>query len=131
MEEGKYAIAKEHFERSLALYEKTFGPESVAVAGADAGLAEAYLGERIYKKADSFIRRAIALGRASLGDAHFGLAKLLMVAARVQEREHRQSEADLFYRQALAIYRLSFPVDHPERTEAEQQYAQFSKSFQK
>lgn len=131
IDEGKYAIAKEDFERSLALYEKTFGPESVAVAGAEAGLAQAYLGERNYKKAESFIRRAIAIGRASLGDAHFGVAKFLMVAARIQERAHRPSEADLLYRQALAIYRRRLPNDHPDRTEAEQQYARFSKSLQK
>jgi tetratricopeptide (TPR) repeat protein len=131
IDEGKYAIAKEHFERSLAVYEKTFGPQSVAVAGVEAGLAQAYLGERNYTKAESFIGRAIAIGRASLGDVHFGLAKLLMVAARVQERAHRPSEADLFYRQALAIYRRSLPNDHPDRTDAEQQYARFSKSFQK
>jgi len=131
LDEGKYAIAEQDFERSLAIYEKTFGPDHVAVAGAEAGLAQAYLGERNYKKADSFIRRALAIGRASLGDTHFGLAKLLLVAARVQEQAHCPSEADLFYRQALAIYRRSLPDDHPERTEAEQQYAQFSKSFQK
>jgi tetratricopeptide (TPR) repeat protein len=131
IDEGKYAIAKEHFERSLALYEKTFGPETVAVASAQAGLAQAYLGERNYKKAESFIQRAIEIGRAVLGDANFGVAKLFMVAARVQEREHRPSEADLFYRQALVIYRRSLPNDHPDRTEAEQQYARFSKSFQK
>jgi tetratricopeptide (TPR) repeat protein len=131
IDEGKYAIAKEHFERSLALYEKTFGPETVAVAGAQAGLAQAYLGERNYKKAESLIQRAIEIGRAVLGDANFGVAKLFMVAARVQEREHRPSEADLFYRQALVIYRRSLPNDHPDRTEAEQQYARFSKSFQK
>jgi tetratricopeptide (TPR) repeat protein len=131
LEEGKYAIAKEDFERSLALYEKMFGPQTVAVAGAEAGLAQAYLGERNYKKAESFIGRAIAIGRASLGDAHFGLGKLLMVAARIQERAHRLSEADLLYRQALAIYRRRLPDDHPDRTEAEHQYAQFSKSFQK
>lgn len=131
IEEGKYAIAKEDFERSLAMYEKTFGPETVAVAGAQTGLAQAYLGERNYKKAESFIGRAIAIVRASLGEAHFGVAKLLMVAARVQERAHRMPEADLFYRQALAIYRRSLPTDHPDRTEAEQQYAKFSKSFQK
>jgi tetratricopeptide (TPR) repeat protein len=131
IDEGKYAIAKEHFERSLALYEKTFGPESVAVAGVEAGLAQAYLGEHNYKKAESFIGRAIAIGSASLGDVHFGLAKFLMLAARVQERAHRPSEADLLYRQALAIYRRSLPNDHPDRTDAEQQYARFSKSFQK
>lgn len=131
IEEGKYAIAKEDFERSLALYEKMFGPQTVAVAGAEAGLAQAYLGERNYKKAERFIGRAIAIGRASLGDAHLGVAKLLMVAARIQERAHRPSEADLLYRQALAIYRRRLLDDHPDRTEAEQQYAHFSKSFQK
>jgi len=101
------------------------------VAGSEAGLAQVYMGERNYKTAESFIARAIAIGRASLGDAHFGIAKLLMVAGRVQEREHRPSEADVFYRQALAIYRRRLPSDHPERTEAEQQYAQFSKSLRK
>jgi hypothetical protein len=71
------------------------------------------------------------MGRACLGDAHSGIAKFLMVAARVQERQHRPSEADLYYRQALTIYRQSLPNDHPERAEAEQLYAQFSKSLRK
>jgi len=131
IEDGKYAIAKEDFERSLVLYEKTYGPDHILVANAEAGLAQAYIGERNYKKAESIIRRAIAIGRASLGDAHFAVAKLFMVAARVEEREHNRPEADQLYRQALTIYRRSLPNDSPDRAEAEKQYAQFSKSFQK
>lgn len=131
LEEGKYAIAKQNMERSLAIYRKTFGPDHVMIANADAGLAQAYLGERNYKQADSLIQRAISIGRACLGEAHAGIARLLMVAAKVQEREHRSSQADQYYRQALSIYRRTLPSDHPDRTEAEQEYAQFTKSQRK
>jgi len=131
LEEGNYAIAKEDFERSLAMYQKSFGTNHVLIAQSEAGLAQAYLGEKNYKQADSLIRRAIAIGKACLGDAHYSVARLLMVAGKVQERAHHSSEADAYYRQALAIYRHSLPDDHPDRTEAEREYAHFAKSFRK
>lgn len=131
LEEGKYAIAREDMERSLAIYKTTLGPEHVTVATVQAGLAQAYLGERNYKEADSLIQRAISISRACLGDAHAGIAKLLMLAGRIQEREHRSAQADEYYRQALSIYRHAFASDHPDREEAEREYAKFTRSQRK
>lgn len=131
LEEGKYALARDNLERSLAIYRKTFGPDHVMIANSEAGLAQAYLGERNYKQADSLIQRAISIGRACLGNAHAGIARLLMVAARVQEREHRSLEADHYYQEALSIYRRTLPSDHPDRKEAEQEYAKFTHSLRK
>jgi len=128
---GKFATAREYFRQSTAIYQKVLGPENVLLAFVQAGLAEAYLGERNYAKAESLIEDVLAKERMSLGDSHYELARAHMVAAKVYQGERRNTEADANYRQALSMYRQTVGADHPDVAIAERQYRQFSKSFVK
>ena len=129
--EGKYAIAKQNILRSISLYQNFLGQDHVNVAFAQVGLAEAYLGERNYREAQSLIDHALAKERAVLSDSHAELARAYLTAARISEAQRRSSEAAAHYRQALHIYRRTYTSDNPLRVMAEQQYERFSKSFRK
>jgi Tfp pilus assembly protein PilF len=129
IEDRKFALAKDYLERSLTMYEQSFGPAHIAGARAEAALAEAYMGERNYPRAESLIQKALGTAHAVLGENNFGLAGLLMIAGQVQELERHRSQADAYYREALNIYRQNLAGDHPDLTAAEKSYRRFSKSF--
>jgi tetratricopeptide (TPR) repeat protein len=131
VDDQKYAVARDCFRRSLAIYEKVFGPDHFVIAYVQAGLAEAYAGERNYAQAETLIRKVLAVERASLGQWHYELARSHMIAARIYEQEHRTAEADAHYREALDIYRRTVGSGHPDVAVAKKKYAKFSKSFLK
>jgi len=128
MEEGKFAVAKDHFSRALNIYEHLVGSTHMSVARVKGQMAQALLGERNYKQAKSMIEDALNTGRQVLGVAQSEFAGLLLVAGRVEEQGHRTKEAGEYYRQAVEVCRETLAAGHPERTEAEQQYARFTKS---
>lgn len=129
--EGKYAIARERLLRTIAIYQKFLSPDHVNVAFAEVGLAEASLGERNYKEAQSMIEHALEIESSRLNDSHPELARAHLTAARINEARHRGREASADYRQALEIYRRATTRNNPARVMAEQQYERFSKSFRK
>jgi tetratricopeptide (TPR) repeat protein len=129
--EGKYAVAKQNILRSVSIYHNFLGPDSVNVAFAQVGLAEAYLGERNYAEAQSVIEHALAKERTVLSDSHAELARAYLTAARISEAQRLGAQAAAHYRQALDIYRRTTTSDNPARVMAEQQYKRFSKSFRK
>jgi tetratricopeptide (TPR) repeat protein len=130
IEEGKYAVAREYFSQSLTICQQLFGSDHPMVVTAQAGLAQAYLGERNYQKAEGLIGKALAAGHR-FGDLNVGFARLLMIAGGIQQQKHNRSGAELYYRQALNIYRRNSGDEYPERASAERQYANFTKSFGK
>jgi tetratricopeptide (TPR) repeat protein len=129
LEEGKYAIAKQQLRQSLGIYQHLMGSAHALVARVKAGLAEAFLGERNYTEANSLIQDALTTERTSMGADDSAFARLLMIAGKIEEENHQASHAAEYYRQAVDIYRKSLESNHPERTEAEQQYAKFAKSL--
>jgi tetratricopeptide (TPR) repeat protein len=129
--ERKYAIGKENILRSISILQKFLGRESISVAVAQVGLAEAYLGERNYAEAQSLIERALAKERAVLNDSHGELARAYLTAARISEAQRLGAQAAAHYRQALDIYRRTTTSDNPLRVMAERQFERFSKSFRK
>lgn len=131
LQDRKYAIAKEYLGRALDLDQKLFAWDHIAIGLVQGGLAEANLGERNYDQAAALIQQAIASNQTSAGGSHFTLAKLLLVEATIEAKQHRASDADAHYRQALAIYRKTFSADHPDLVKAQRQYAQFTKSLRK
>ncbi|MBZ5609990.1 MAG: tetratricopeptide repeat protein [Acidobacteriia bacterium] len=131
IDQGKYAVAKQRLHQSLAIYQHLLGSAHVLVARVKAGLAEAFLGERNYTEAKSLIQDALETERKTGGADDSSFARLLMIAGKIEEQDHCASEAAEYYRQALDIYRKSLQSSHPERTQAEQQYARFAKSLRK
>lgn len=131
LQDGKYAIAREYFSRALEIDQKQFGYDQVAIALLQAGLAEAYFGERNYGRAAALIQLAIATDRTSVGETHFTMAKLLLLEANIEAKQRRTSEADTHYRQALDIYRTNLAADHPELLKAQHEYALFTKNLGK
>ena len=131
LDEGKFAVAKDYFDRSLGVYQRLVGSARLLASRGKAALAEAFLGERNVKQARTLIHEALASERESLGDRHCEYARLLIVAAKIEEAGRRTSDADTYYRQALGIYRQSFADGAPERSSAERNYARFTQSLRK
>lgn len=129
--EGKFAVARDYLSRSLSVYEKVVGSAQLFAARVKAALAQAFLGERNVPKARTLVAEALTTERQSLGGGHCEYARLLMLAAQVEEAGHQSKEADRYYRQALDIYRQNFADGHPERNRAEQNYARFTQSLRK
>ena len=127
----KYAIAKNHFQDALDVVTKTFGPDHVAVALMLVPMAEACLGEHDYSKADSLVRRALPQLRHFFGDASTEVAKSLLIAAQIEEKQHRESEAYSDYREAITLYGRSIGPKHPEAVYAQELYSRFVKKLGK
>ena len=131
VDERKFAVAKDYLDRSLRIYQKIVGNTHLYVARVKAGLAEAFLGERNVPQARTLVAEALTTERQSIGSGHCEYARLLMLAARVEEAGHQSGQADRYYRQALDIYRQNFEDGQPERNKAERNYARFVKSLRK
>ena len=131
LDERKFAIAKDYIKQSLRIYERVIGPAHLLTARVKAALAQAVLGERDIPQARSLIREALLTERSTAGETHCGYARLLMIAGKVEEAGHQRAQADTFYRQALEVYRGSLGDRNPERAQAEQAYALFTKSVRK
>jgi tetratricopeptide (TPR) repeat protein len=131
LQDGKYGMAREYLSRALDIDQKLFGWDHVGIALVQGGLAEAYYGERNYDQAAALIQQAIISNRASMGESHFTLARLLLVEATIEAKQRRASEADAHYRQALDICRKTFAADHPDVVKAQREYAQFTKNLRK
>lgn len=125
---GKFATARSFLERSLDLTRRTQGPDIISIAFIQVALAQAYLGEGNDAEAAALIDKAMAMERAALPESHYELARCHMVAAEIDERQHRSESAGEHYRKALDIYRRSLRSDNPDLAQAEQQYARFSRS---
>ncbi len=129
--EGKYAVAKQKIEQSIAIYQKYLGADHINVAFARIGLAEAYLGEKNYTQAESLVKQAMAKENQLLIPTHYELARAHMVAANIDRAQKRDSQAEAHYRQALAIYRRTLSRNDPDLANAEQQYSRFVKALRK
>jgi len=129
IQDQQYAMAAEQIEKSLEISEKIHGKDHLEVATAEAALAQAYAGEKNYKKAEPLVNEAMSIASKFLGTMHCGFAKLLVLAGTLKEKEHRVTEADNYYRQALNIFRRNLTRDHPDLMAAEHQYSLFLKTY--
>jgi len=124
---GKYAIAETNLNQALEILTKAFGPKHVSVGLVEAALAEVYLKEHDYSKAELFIRGALEKQRRSLGEASFEVAQSFLIAAQIEEKQNRRTEADTDFRMAVALYGRVIGNDHPETLHARELYSRFSK----
>jgi len=129
LQHSKYAIAGANLKQALEILTKTFGPEHVSVGLVEASLAEVYLKERDYSKAELFIRGSLEKERRSLGEASFEVARSLLIAAQIEEKQNRRAEADTDFRRAVALYERVIGNDHPESLHARELYSRFVKKI--
>jgi tetratricopeptide (TPR) repeat protein len=68
----------------------------------------------LYKEAEPFLRRALAIDQRSLGQDHPNVAKDLSNLAQLLQDTNRLAEAEPLMRRALAIGEQSLGQDHPK-----------------
>ena len=78
--------------------------------------------------ADELLRRAAHLQEIELGPLHPDLANTLNNLAIVAEKTGRLSEAETFYRRAVAITSASLPADHPMVTASRENLEDFCRA---
>ncbi len=107
---GDYGKAIEMQRAALAIQQKLFGDGNLAMADTLTRLAEAlirqnHLGEHNLAEAEQMARRALTLRQKLLGDENPSVASSLSTLALVLYGEDKKSEAEILYRQALALER--------------------------
>lgn len=125
----KYTIARDLFVRALDFNRKTFGPNHITAARAEADLAQAYAGERRYSEARSNIEAALATECKLLGDTHFEVGRIHLIAAGIDTRLKRRDEADRHYRAALTIFQNGSASRRTDLAAAEKEYREFNKAY--
>jgi CHAT domain-containing protein/Tfp pilus assembly protein PilF len=111
---GKYDEAKTLTERALAIREKVFGPDHLAVADSLHALASLYDDKSDYVKAEPLNLRALAIREKALGPDHPDVAKSLYNLAWIYSTRQDFTKAEIFYRRALAIQENALGPNHPE-----------------
>jgi len=81
-----------------------------------------------FESADEFLRSAARIQEEELGPFHPDLANTLNNLAVVAEKTGRPSEAEGFYRRAVAIASASLPSDHPMVVESRQNLEDFCRA---
>jgi tetratricopeptide (TPR) repeat protein len=111
---GKYDEAVTLTERALAIREKVFGPDHLAVADSLHALASLYDDKSDYVKAEPLNLRALAIREKELGPDQPDVAKSVYNLAWIYYVRHDYTKAELFYRRALAIQENALGPNHPE-----------------
>jgi tetratricopeptide (TPR) repeat protein len=111
---GKYGEALLLAERSLAIREKTLGPDHREVADSLHALASLYDDKSDYAKAEPLNLRALAIREKMLGPDHPDVAKTLNNLAWIYGVREDYAKAESFYGRALAIQENALGKKHPE-----------------
>ena len=109
---GKYAEAKERYERALAIREKLFGNSHlmVALALTDLGNVLRHLGQ--YADAKQQLERALAIQQDTVGPTHVTVAYALTGLGIVFKEMGQYEEAKARYERALRILEPALGPDH-------------------
>ncbi len=102
-EQGNYLGAKGYYERALAVWEQTLGPEHAEVATALHNLAEIYQQEGELEQAEAYYLRALAIGERVLGSGHPQLALAHNGLGLLYRKEGHLVQAETRFHLALAL----------------------------
>ena len=94
MEEGNYSEAEQLFKRSLAIREKSLGPDHPDVAESLSNLAEVYRAQGKYGVAESLYELSLPILQKTLGPEHPTVATSLNNQAELYQDEGKYSEAE-------------------------------------
>jgi tetratricopeptide (TPR) repeat protein len=117
--EGRLDEARTIAERSLAMYERTLGPDHPDVALPLTELATLALARDDLDAAQSELERVRAVRERALGPDHPYVAEPLESLGRIAERRGHKDEALALYRRAIAISERGFGPGHPLTAVAE------------
>jgi CHAT domain-containing protein len=113
-EAGKYAEAIPLAQRSLAIYEKTFGPHHRDVSASLNNLALLYTDQGNDAEAEPLYQRSLAIIEKVLGPDHPAVAATLNNIAALEARRGRLADAEPLFKRALAIREKALGRDHAD-----------------
>ena len=113
--QGKYAKAVPLYERSLAMTEKTLGPEHPEVAQILNNLASLYQAWGKHAEAEPLHVRALAIVEKALGATHVDVAESLENYAELLHKTGRDAEAAKMEARATAIRKPKSPPGRARR----------------
>jgi len=111
---GRFADAVPLAQRSLAIFERTFGPDDPNVGTSLSYLALLYENMGRYADAEALYKRALAIFEQKVGPDHPNLATLLSNMAVLYDNLDRLAEAEAFDQRALAIREKALGPNHPD-----------------
>jgi CHAT domain-containing protein/tetratricopeptide (TPR) repeat protein len=110
---GKYAEARPHFRRALAIREKALGPDHPDVATSLNNLAMLLQAKGDYAGAEPLYRRTLAVREKALGPDHPDVAQSLNNLAELLQAKGDYAGAEPLLRRALTIREKALGSDHP------------------
>jgi len=108
MENGNFKKAKRYFEQSLAINEKTYGPEHLNVAELLEELGELRVKAADYSGARKALERALSIRKKVKGLAEKGLTPALFRLGTLYAAQDEVSKAKQKFEKVLAICRGTF-----------------------
>lgn len=110
---GHYSEAERFFMRSLAIWEKSLGPDHPYVARNFNNLAELYKAQSLHAKAEPLYLRALDILTKALGPDHLHLAPSLNNLAGLYLTQGQYAKAEPLYEKSLGIRKKALGPDHP------------------
>jgi tetratricopeptide (TPR) repeat protein/CHAT domain-containing protein len=111
-EQGRYAEAEPLLKRSLAIVEKTLGPNHPAVAEPLNALANLYYHQGRYKEAEPLFKRSLAIFEKKFGSNQIDVGTLLSNLANLYTSQGRYKDAEPMYKRSLAISEKTLGRNH-------------------
>ena len=113
--QGRYPEAEAAMKRTLTLYQRNVGKDSVAAALALHNLALLYAKQNRLTEAAPLLQQALTIREKKLGREHPLVADTLEVLARLRSAQGRLAESEAFGNRAQAIRQKGGPQPQPSR----------------
>jgi tetratricopeptide (TPR) repeat protein len=111
---GRYTEAEPYDKRSLAIREKAFGPDHLAVAESLNNLAALYERQRNYADAEPLYKRSLTIREKALGPDHLEVAQSLNNLAIIYRNQKRYADAEPLFQRSLAIRERTLGPHNPD-----------------
>ncbi len=108
-----YHAAKPLYERSLAIAEKTLGPDDPGLLDDLNKLGEVYEKLGNYSNAEWFYKRAVAIAEKSLGPRYHGVPNSLHNLVSLYDFQGKQAEAEKLYDHWIILLEKKFGPNDP------------------
>ena len=112
-ERARFTEAEPLYRRTLAIQEKTQGPQHPDVAASLNNLALLYYNQGKYAEAEPFHQRALAVREKALGPEHPDVAASLNNLAELYRGQGKYAEAEPLHQRALTIWEKALGPEHP------------------
>jgi CHAT domain-containing protein/tetratricopeptide (TPR) repeat protein len=112
-DQGRNAPAELLFNRSLSIYEKSFGYDHPKVALSLNNRSELYRTQGNYAQAEPLLKRSLAIFEKVFGYDNPNVATSLNNLALLYSSQGNNAQAEPLYKRALAIIEKVFGPDHP------------------